>query len=71
MNTAKTKRQVTVAATQMACDNELENNLQRAEALVREAHDQGSQIILIQELFASPYSCKDQDARYVPAHRQS
>jgi N-carbamoylputrescine amidase len=71
MNTAKTKRQVTVAATQMACDNELENNLQRAEALVREAHDQGSQIILIQELFASPYFCKDQDARYVPAHRQS
>ena len=71
MNTAKTKRQVTVAATQMACDNELENNLQRAEALVREAHDQGGQIILIQELFASPYFCKDQDARYVPVHRQS
>jgi len=64
MNTAKTNRQVTVAATQMACDNELENNLQRAEALVREAHDKGAQIILIQELFASPYFCKDQDAKF-------
>jgi N-carbamoylputrescine amidase len=64
MNSAKTKRQVTVAATQMACDNELENNLQKAEALVREAHGQGGQIILIQELFASPYFCKDQDARF-------
>ena len=71
MNTAKTNRQVTVAATQMACDSEIGTNLQRAEALVREAHGKGAQIILIQELFAAPYFCKDQDARYVPAHRQS
>ncbi len=52
--------QVTVAATQFACDWNIEGNLNKAEAMVREAHEQGAQIILIQELFAAPYFCKDQ-----------
>ena len=62
MNTELDRRQVTVAATQMACSHDIEENLDRAESLVREAHGKGAQIILIQELFASPYFCKDQDA---------
>lgn len=57
-------REVTVAATQMACDWDLGGNVERAEALVREAAGRGAQIILLQELFESPYFCKDQD----PAH---
>jgi N-carbamoylputrescine amidase len=64
MTTVNTDRQITVAATQMACDEDIGNNLKRAEALVREAHGLGAQIILIQELFASPYFCKDQDAKF-------
>lgn len=55
---------VTVAATQMACGWQLPDNLDRAEALVREAAGRGAQIILLQELFASPYFCKDQKARH-------
>jgi N-carbamoylputrescine amidase len=51
---------VTVAATQMACDWDSEANLQRAEDLVREAAGQGAQIVLLQELFETPYFCKDQ-----------
>ena len=56
--------QVTVAATQFICHSETENNLARAEKLVREAARQGAQIILLQELFATPYFCKDQEAKY-------
>jgi N-carbamoylputrescine amidase len=58
-------RQVTVAATQFACGWELAANLDRAERLVREAHGRGAQVILLQELFATPYFCIEQDARYL------
>jgi N-carbamoylputrescine amidase len=58
-------RVVTVAATQFACSWELAANLARAEHLVREAHACGARIILLQELFATPYFCIEQDARYL------
>ena len=53
-------RTVTVAATQMACSWDREANVANAEALVREAAGDGAQIVLIQELFETPYFCKDQ-----------
>lgn len=53
-------RKVTVAATQMACSWDLDANLETAEALVREASAGGAQIVLLQELFESPYFCADQ-----------
>lgn len=55
-------RTVKVAATQMACGPGADANLDRAEALVRRAADQGAQVVLLQELFETPYFCKDQDA---------
>jgi N-carbamoylputrescine amidase len=36
----------------------MEANLRTAEALVRRAHAQGAQIVLLQELFASLYFCQ-------------
>jgi N-carbamoylputrescine amidase len=51
--------QVTVAATQFACTPDPVENLDRAEALVREAAGRGAQVILLQELFETPYFCKD------------
>lgn len=51
---------VSVAATQMACGVDHAANLDRGEALVREAAGQGAQIILLPELFETPYFCKDQ-----------
>lgn len=54
------ERKVTVAATQMACSWDIDANLAKAESLVRKAADSGANIILIQELFAAPYFCKDQ-----------
>ena len=61
----RSARPVTVAATQFACGWELPANLTRAERLVREAHARGAQIILLQELFATPYFCIEQDPSYL------
>lgn len=51
---------VTIAATQMACDWDTDANLDRAEGLVRKAAGQGANIVLLQELFETPYFCPDQ-----------
>jgi N-carbamoylputrescine amidase len=53
-------RQVNVAAMQMACGKDPAANIARAEKLVRTAAAQGAQIILIQELFETPYFCQDE-----------
>jgi len=58
-------RRVTVAATQFACSWDLPQNLERAERMVRAAHARGAQVILLQELFATPYFCIEQDARHL------
>ncbi len=50
---------VTLAATQFACSTKNAENLDRAEQLVREAAGRGAQVILLQELFETPYFCKD------------
>jgi N-carbamoylputrescine amidase len=55
---------VTVAVTQTACDWDSEGNVARAEALVREAAARGAQVVLLQELFATPYFCKDKLAEH-------
>lgn len=55
---------VTVAATQMACDWNRDGNIARAEKLVRSAASQGAQIILLPELFETPYFCIDQNPQH-------
>ncbi|MGQ0383847.1 MAG: N-carbamoylputrescine amidase [Gammaproteobacteria bacterium] len=55
---------VTVAATQMACGTDREANIANAERLVREAAGRGANVVLIQELFESPYFCKDHLAKH-------
>lgn len=58
-------RSVVVAATQMACSDSVEENIANAEKLVRQAAEQGAQIVLLQELFETPYFCKRQVAGYL------
>ena len=53
-------RKLTLAATQFACGTDSAGNLDRAEALVRRAAAEGAEVILLQELFETPYFCKDQ-----------
>lgn len=57
-------RPVTVAATQMAVSWDLDANLANAERLVRLAHAAGAGLVLLQELFETPYFCQDQAARH-------
>lgn len=50
---------LTVAATQMACGTDRSKNIAQGEKLVREAAAKGAKLILLQELFETPYFCKD------------
>jgi N-carbamoylputrescine amidase len=55
---------LTVAATQFACSWDTSANLAKAEQMVRTAHAQGAQVVLLQELFETPYFCIDMDAKH-------
>lgn len=57
-------RNVTVAAVQMQCSQDLWENLATAERLVRQAAGQGAQIILLPELFERPYFCQERQYNY-------
>lgn len=53
-------RVVTLAATQMACGWDRDANLAAAQEMVRRAAGQGANVVLLQELFETPYFCPDQ-----------
>lgn len=57
-------RKVKVAATQMSCSCDIGENISKAEALVRKAAHEGAQIILLQELFETPYFCQKEKSDY-------
>jgi N-carbamoylputrescine amidase len=53
---------VTLAAAQFACSWDRAGNIAKAKAMVRRAHARGAQIVLLPELFETPYFCQDQSA---------
>jgi N-carbamoylputrescine amidase len=53
-------RKLTVAATQMTCGWDEAANIAQADGLVREAKAADADLVLLQELFATPYFCQDQ-----------
>jgi N-carbamoylputrescine amidase len=57
-------REVTLAATQMSCSWDLAENLAKAERLVRAAAARGAGVVLLQELFETPYFPIVQEARH-------
>lgn len=57
-------RNVKVAATQMSCSRSIEKNIEKADELVRDAANKGAQIILLQELFETPYFCQKEKSEY-------
>lgn len=65
MTNKSAQSEVVVAATQFACSWELAGNLAKAEQLVRAAVGQGAGLVLLQELFATPYFCIEQDPAYL------
>ncbi len=60
---------VTVAASQMACSWDLDENIQKAEEMVISAAEDGAQIILLQELFQTPYFCLEIAFRHMAQAR--
>ncbi|MDK9736886.1 N-carbamoylputrescine amidase [Vibrio sp. D404a] len=57
-------RVVKFAALQLTKSWDLEDNLNKAKQAIREAASNGANVILPQELFAAPYFCKKQEAKY-------
>lgn len=55
-------RKVKVAALQFSCSKNVQENINKAEKMVREAADNGANIILLPELFERQYFC--QEKRY-------
>ena len=55
-------RNVVVAAVQMKCSKVVEENINKAEELIRKAAKKGANIILLPELFERQYFC--QEKRY-------
>lgn len=55
---------VKVAAIQMQCSNDIDENLRKAENYVREAAMNGAQMILLPELFANVYFCQERRYEY-------
>ena len=52
-----------VGLIQMACSENPEDNLHRAEQKIQEAAGGGAQIVCLEELFRSQYLCREEDAR--------
>ena len=48
----------------MSCGGQLEDNLKKAEKMVREAAEKGAQIVLLPELFERPYFCQEERYEY-------
>ncbi|EIA3186095.1 TPA: N-carbamoylputrescine amidase [Vibrio parahaemolyticus] len=55
---------VKFAALQLTKSWDLEDNLAKAKNAIRQAAQNGANVILPQELFAAPYFCKKQEAKY-------
>ena len=56
------QRKFTIGLIQMACVPDPQENLRRAELRVKEAADQGAEVICLPELFRSQYFCQREDA---------
>lgn len=58
-------RKIKIAATQFSCSWDREDTLKKADKLVRDAAKAGANIILLQELFETPYFCQKQKVEYL------
>lgn len=57
-------RPLSVAVTQMACSWNRADNIRQACGLVELAAEKGAQVVVLQELFETPFFCIDKDPAY-------
>ncbi len=55
---------VKVAAIQMSCAEERDENISKAEYMVRQAAAEGAKVILLPELFETPYFCQQRNYEF-------
>ena len=55
-------KNIKIAALQFSCCSQVQENIDKAETMVREAASNGANLILLPELFERPYFC--QEKRY-------
>ncbi len=54
-------RNVTLAATQMACSQDYDENIHHATEMIKKAKEKGANVVLLQELFERNYFCQIED----------
>lgn len=57
-------RNVSLGAVQFSCSWDRDENIAKADRLVRQAASAGAQVVLLSELFETPYFCAVQHSRY-------
>lgn len=57
-------RKVTIGAVQMRCSTAVDENIEKADAMVRKAAQQGANVILLPELFERQYFCQERRYEY-------
>ena len=57
-------RDVKLAAVQFSSSWDLQANIAKAKGMVREAASRGANVVLLPELFETPYFCQDQNAEH-------
>ncbi len=55
---------LSLALVQLPCSDDIEANMQNTMRRIREAAAKGAQIVILQELFAWPYFCREVDERF-------
>ncbi|MBV9671888.1 MAG: carbon-nitrogen hydrolase, partial [Verrucomicrobia bacterium] len=58
------KRMPTIGLIQMRCTMVFEENLRKAESMIRDAAARGANMVCLQELFATQYFCQVEDHKY-------
>jgi len=58
------KRSINLGLIQMSCSDDVGDNYEKSIGLIKEAAQQGAQIICTQELFKSRYFCQSEDWRH-------
>ena len=61
--------ELVLAVTQMRCGDDRDANVAAAESLVRAAAADGANLVLLQELFETPYFCSEQNAGHLALAR--
>lgn len=64
MTQGRVSRKFTIGVVQNTCTDDTAANVEKAVSLVREAARRGAQIVCLQELFRTPYFCKQEDHRF-------